>query len=273
MASKKKTRIIINTYNKKAKENIHQLLVEYLEEAGAVECTDALLTCVDELVKNAIKANYKYLIIRKELVQKIFNTEMSPNVRLRMGRDDFEKYASSIVSDGHISAEVREILDQESVYISLSNRAYDENRELAEDEMRKISRLYSYRNIRNEIRSGAITTTLKIERANGHLVITVSNTAPILSQDLQRIEQKRNEYLHYQAAGREHEFFVNNIDTSESGFGLGYAVIISSLIGMGLDVNDVLSIEPDELTTVRLTLPVGSMQRSLSREVELMPAV
>ncbi|HDP81451.1 MAG TPA: hypothetical protein ENN21_11470 [Spirochaetes bacterium] len=271
MASRKGTRVIINTYNKKAKEHIKAILRDFLDDDGAAECAEPLLTCVDELVKNAIKANYKYLVIRREIARRVFNRKLADGVRLRMGKEHFERAAVEIAKDGNVSAKVREILDQESVYIALSNRAYDEKREFDGEEQKKISSLDRFQSIRKEIRGGEIKTILAIERRNGRLSITVTNTAPILTRDLQRIEEKRREYIQYLAEGREHEFFINNIDTSESGFGLGYAVITSCLCGLGIQADEALVIEPSDETTVRLLVSTEKMRHSTDREVELVP--
>jgi len=271
MASKKGTRIIINTYNKKAKEHIKAILRDFLDDDGAAECAEPLLTCVDELVKNAIKANYKYLVIRRELARRVFNKKLADGVRLRIGKEHFGKAAVEIVKDSNVAEEVSEILDQESGYIALSNRAYDEKREFDGEEREKISSLERFQGIRKEIRGGEIKTILAIERHGGRLSITVTNTAPILARDLRRIEEKRREYVQYLAEGREHEFFINNIDTSESGFGLGYAVITSCLSGLGVQADDALVIEPSDETTVRLSVSLEKMRHSTDREVELVP--
>lgn len=64
---RKTTTAVVKTYNKNAREHIHEILRTYLDDAGVVEYTETLLACVDELIKNAVKANYKYVLVKNEL--------------------------------------------------------------------------------------------------------------------------------------------------------------------------------------------------------------
>ena len=71
----------------------------------------------------------------------------------------------------------------------------------------------------------------------------------------------RDEYRKYKDAGKEYEFFINNIDTSESGFGLGYAKIDSHLSSMGLDVQSAITIISANNTTAMLSLPLATLKK------------
>ncbi len=270
---KKTTTAVVKTYNKYAREHIHGILRAYLDDAGVVEYTEPLLACVDELIKNAVKANYKYVLVKNEISMGMNRGETKNNTLSGIDTERYRVSAGEILQSGEISARVRQILDEESIYISLSNKMRDEKRSYREDEKRMITSLHRFMTVKKEIQEGGISTVMKIARTPGELVLSVNNTAPILDGDLERIERKRCEHLECLREGREHDFFINNIDTSDSGFGLGYAVINSCLYGMGLDPGRCLSINPVPDTTVCLRLPIKEMQYAFSREVELEPAV
>jgi len=270
---RKTTTAVVKTYNKNAREHIHGILRAYLDDAGVVEYTEPLLACVDELIKNAVKANYKYLLLKDELSSGINSGENGNNTMNGIDAERYRFSAGEILQGGEISARVRRILDEESIYISLSNKMREERRSYREDEKRMIAALHRFMAVKREIQAGGISTVLKIARTPGELVLSVNNTAPMLDCDLERIERKRCEHLECLREGREHDFFINNIDTSDSGFGLGYAVINSCLYGMGLDPGRCLSIDTVPDTTVCLRLPIKEMQYAFSRDVELEPAV
>ena len=60
---------------------------------------------------------------------------------------------------------------------------------------------------------------------------------------------------------KEHEFFINNIDTSDSGFGLGYAKIDSFLSNMGLVPESSITIISANNTTALLALPLENLRK------------
>ena len=57
--------------------------------------------------------------------------------------------------------------------------------------------------------------------------IRVTNSSPMLDSDLTRIHEKLRDFRKYREESREHEFFMTNLDTSQGGFGFGYAIIDS----------------------------------------------
>ena len=84
----------------------------------------------------------------------------------------------------------------------------------------------------------------------------VTNSSPILESDLRRIYEKRDEFRKCREEDRQQEFFLNNLDTSESGFGLGYATIDSYLTDLGLEPYSTIQIIAAADTTVILSLPI-----------------
>jgi len=106
-----------------------------------------------------------------------------------------------------------------------------------------------------------IQILLKIDLRDDYIYIEITNTAPILSHDLQRIYDKREEYRKYKNENRENEFFINNIDTSDSGFGLGYAKIDSYLYNLGIEPDKAVTVISINNTTAMLSIPVEALKK------------
>ncbi|HPU88326.1 MAG TPA: hypothetical protein PL088_08030 [Spirochaetota bacterium] len=269
--NKKKVTGIIRVYSRKARDQIVGIGSEFFNEAGIADCAEDVFACVDELIKNAVKANYKFLLIMDRIQEDL--------IRDNPGRDAddikrqtydiikdkkmFDRIASRIVSSEEISQTVREILNQESQQLSIKNRSYDEHRAVTAEERASIGTLDKLTRIRTEMKERDIKILLKIEYDGDFIYIEVTNTAPIMTQDMNRIHEKRDEYRQYRMEGREYEFFINNIDTSDSGFGLGYAKIDSFLTSMGLDADRSISIISANNTTVMLSIPVSALRERM----------
>jgi hypothetical protein len=258
----------IQTYTRRARDSLLQIKDKYFTNLGLGRYPAMIFPCIDELIKNAIKANYKYVLIRDRIADTM--AEEQPH----RDRESIEQEVSSIVNnpsrfnaraeeilENHqISAEVRELLNEESKFINIKNRAYLEERDLTPDEKKEIESMKKLAAMRKRIRDLDIRVILKIQHDEDHIHIEITNTAPILQRDLDRITEKRSEYDRCRREEREHEFFINNLDTSESGFGLGYATIDSTLAGLGLEPTESLKILSAADTTVMLSLPVKELK-------------
>jgi len=259
----------IQTYSFKARDKIIEAGMQFLKAAGLESLSSELFSCVDELIKNAVKANYKFLLIRDGIFDSIQNNnpgKKDSEIELEIGeiikdQKKFDSMAAEIVKTEDVSAIVREILNQESKLLTIKNRAYKEGRSFTDEEKEKIAGLRLITIIRNKIKERNIKIILKIQADKDFIYIEVTNTAPILTGDLQRIYKKREEHQRYKDEAREHEFFIDNLDTSESGFGLGYAKIDVILANWGLDVNRAVTIISSINTTVMLTLPVEELRK------------
>ncbi len=267
MSDKKKVTGIIQIYSKKARQQIIDIGMQFFQAAGISEYAEDVFACVDELIKNAVKANYKFLLIADKLRDKLLreNGISSAEVEARLSemiksRDAYDQSASEIAVKEDISDTVREILNEESKYLSIKNRIFDEDRTYTEEEKRIITNLKKFMKIRKNLREKNIRILMKVEADQDYIYIEVTNTAPIMTHDLNRIYDKRDEYRHYREIGREYEFFINNIDTSDSGFGLGYAKIDSFLANMGLDTESSVTIVSANSTTAMLSLPLNQLR-------------
>jgi hypothetical protein len=160
---------------------------------------------------------------------------------------------------------VREILDEESKLLTIKNTAYLEKREYTAREKEIISGLDKINSIRKKIKERNIKIMLRIQADSDYMYIDVTNTAPILTRDIKRIHEKRDEHRRYRDEGREHEFFIDNIDTSESGFGLGYAKIDAILNSWGITNIMAITIISAINTTVMMILPVDILREHLKK--------
>ena len=73
----------IQIYSMKARDRMVDVSRKFLNRLGLVEILDDLFSCVDELIKNAVKANYKYILLKDKVIEQITksNQEKSPELR------------------------------------------------------------------------------------------------------------------------------------------------------------------------------------------------
>jgi hypothetical protein len=259
----------IQVYSRKTRDEIMKSGGSILSWAGLEGMTSDLFSCVDELIKNAVKANYKYILLRDRILTKLGQLrpdkspeEISQNIDSLMKHpENFNRMAEDILKKEDLSAIVREILNEESRLLSIKNSAYLENRRQTAEEQKEILRLTMLRDMHKQIRDQGIKIILCIQADEDFMYIEVTNTAPILTRDINRIHEKRDEHRRYRDEGREHEFFVDNIDTSESGFGLGYAKIDVILYNLGVTGERAITIISSINTTVMLTLPMDQLKK------------
>jgi hypothetical protein len=265
---KKKVTGIIQTYSRRARDSIMLVGDEFFREAGLERYLDDVFACVDELIKNAVKANYKFVLILEKLADQI--RDENPGIEEdeiynRMNaiiRDKarYDKVAEEITANDEIAHTVRGLLNEESVLIRIKNKTYQDKRDLNQEEIGKIESLVGLQKVRTEIEKRKIHVRVVMEMDDAYIYIEVTNNAPIMEKDLNRIYEKRDEYRVFRDEGREHEFYLNNLDTSDSGFGLGYATIDSFLSNMKLDPYRAIQIIAASNTTVILSLPIAALQ-------------
>ncbi len=263
----------IRVYSRKARDEIVQAGERILTPERLEALTPDLFACVDELIKNAVKSNYKYLLLRQSMLARLSQMrpdksaeEINININTLMKHgENFNRMAEEILKKEDLSGTVRDILNEESRLLSIKNRAYLEKRQYTDKEIEEILDLTRIRDIRQLIKERDIKIILRIQADSDYLYVEVTNTAPILTRDINRIHEKRDEHRRYRDEGREHQFFVDNIDTSESGFGLGYAKIDSILFNMGITGERSITIISSINTTVLLTLPMDQLREHFGK--------
>lgn len=269
MSEGKRVSGAVQVYSTQARDQIHAIGQRFFREMGISNFMDDVFCCVDELIKNAVKANYKLLLIMEHMYG--MNARMNPGASPQeirnaildtlSDRNAYDNIAAEIIRRDNISGMVREVLNEEARHLAVKNRVYQENRAYSPDEREVLSRLKNLQKIRAGMKERDFKIVLTMEANEGVIYISVTNTAPILSNDLARILEKRREHRQCREEGREYEFFVNNIDTSESGFGLGYATIDCHLLNMGINPEHAIDIDSNRDTTVRLALPIEALMK------------
>jgi hypothetical protein len=261
----------IQAYSRRARDLIIEAGQKVLLEAGIEGLGTELFACVDELIKNAVKANYKFLLLRERITEN-FRKLWPDKTPAEIAEDiddliklpeSFNRLAIEVLHSEDISGKVREILNEEATLLDIKNHAYLEKRAYTAAELETIRGLKHINDIRARIKEHGIKIILKIQSDAHFIYIEVTNTAPILARDLERVHEKREEHRRYRKEGREHEFFIENLDESESGFGLGYAKIDVILYNWGLDPERAVTLISSINTTVMLTLPIDELKSSV----------
>jgi len=262
----------VQAYSKRTREDLLKIGEYLFETAGIKSVFREVYSCVDELIKNAVKANYKYLLIIDQLEKKLKkeNPEFSDEKIKDMvelivkNKSEYDREAEKILKIEKISNFVREVLNEEAIQIRIKNKIYDQKRDYTDEEFNTLKGLKKINMIRHEMKKRSIDVLVKYDLDEDYIYIEVTNTSPILETDLRRIYAKRDEFKLCVEENRQQEFFLNNLDTSESGFGLGYATIDSYLSDIGLVPYNTIQIIAAMDTTVILSLPIEKLKERAS---------
>ncbi len=258
----------IQTYSAAAREKIIQAGRKILLPDGIAYIANEIFSCVDEIIKNAVKANYKFVLVRDRMYADIAARDPSlsaAEIENELGgilkvQESYDFLAEQILRSGDISRRVRTILDEEAVLLKIKHICAAEKRTFSGTENLMLSKLTNLNDMRRRMKETGVKIMLKVQSDGDFAYIEITNTAPILTRDLNRIYHKRDEHRRYRAEGREYEFFTENLDTSDSGFGLGYAKIDAILNSWGLDTERAVTIISSINTTVLITLPVSELR-------------
>ena len=217
------------------------------------------------MIKNALKSNYKFLLlwsaIRDRLEQahpEYGSTELDEWLRevFFSGEDRLLEQHLARVADQseRIRAQVRRLLDLENRYVRdgglPAHDILEVDDRFADSELRP---LLETKRLAHRLQ---IHAHFGIERSSDQLLVTIANDSPILQEDVERISMVRSKFRAYQASGRQQEFFIENLDTSGGGHGLGYAIMDSILSEMNLDPERSLYLIAATRTMVLLVLPL-----------------
>jgi len=216
----------------------------------------AFQSIVDELAKNALKANYKYVLIRRR-IQESADAESHGSVL-----EDAMRYNEFLADHPDfaqgLTADLRRVLDQEGLWIRERNRR-NEDRAVAAADEEKLKATDDYRAMYREVRDSRIYLEIRLTLRQNLLFIEVINRAPILFSDLDRIHDRRAEFRRYKEEGREIDFFLGHMDGTDAGAGYGYATIDSHLIQMGQDPDRALVILPLHSTNIMLIINLNTL--------------
>lgn len=220
--------LALNSYGKKrVRFVVEQVLKRYDQE----EYLDDLFLSVMELSFNAVKANYAYIIVL-DRIRRMLNYKVEQiNLESIWKSQYMQTMYRSFIAHPATSEQVKEVIRGEADVFRVMEAAAAEDRELTPEEKDRISRDMGTINmaIREKIKA-----TLNMSLSDNRLIIDIINDAPITREGLDRIQMKRERFREYHDSDRIAEFYMENLDTTESA-GFGAAMIDSRLLQWGLD--------------------------------------
>lgn len=244
-------------------EWLRENLASMVQDTWLDEQKEILFHICDELVKNGFKSNYKFLLIwldtRKKVMQsKAKMTGKEADEWLReiffSGVDELIRTHFDYAIDGDIPDRLRRLLDLQSILLERKRSGtrspmpewVDHSRDALKDYV-AVDRLARLLNIKVAVR---------MEKSSDELIIQIENDAPILNRDLERIQKVREKFKSHIAAGTEDQFFLENMDTSGGGHGLGYPLMDTILHSLSLDPEQSLFLISASRTMILLRLPL-----------------
>ncbi len=219
---------------KKGKHGLSFIIDEILRKYNAKELKDDVFAILCELIFNAIKANYKFILVKDRLSEYLKENETDKSIDEIFSEPELlEKYLDKIDLES-IQQQVREILSGEEAVTKIQEKAHKEGRKLSIDERKEIRRKLS---TMFEARKRNINVYLSFNFDDDSLIIDVINTAPIFQRDLERIKDKRSKFRKYYDEDRQQDFYVENLDETESA-GFGAAMIDARFLENGIDPSE-----------------------------------
>ena len=260
-------RIRILLWTRRSREVLREKLGELLTDVPE-ELVQVLSVVVDELAKNAIKANHKHLLIRRRIVDALRASaglrQEEALLRATEICGDTASYNEFLdehpeVAEG-LTTELGQILRQESIWIDLRNKKHSGQAQSDED-TRKLAGTVDFRTIYREVQGKRVYVEFRASRTDDQLWMEIVNAAPIIRHDLERIEEKRQLFKTHREAGTEYEFFMTAMDNSDGGSGFGYATIDTHLASLGLEPLDALRIISLHSTNAMLHLNLAQLPK------------
>ena len=265
LSSNNTTRIRILLWSRNSRDEVIKRLEAHLPDTLHGHLP-GIVSILDELVKNAVKANHKHILIRDRIAEALIADGLdAAGVRNQVtdiceDTYNFNKFVAEhpAVLD-NIGTDLSRILRQESVWLNLRNKNLRFVSQLSAEEKEKIRATEEYSRIHQRLKSHEFYVEIRTKRNDDLLWVEIINTAPILDSDLKRLQEKREIFKTHRENGTEYEFFMNQVDTSEGGSGFGYATIDTQLANMGLDPMDALFVISLHGTNAMLKLNFNQM--------------
>ncbi|MEK6796517.1 MAG: hypothetical protein AABZ39_17195 [Spirochaetota bacterium] len=217
----------LNTFGK---SRLRVVINGILEGMGKSEIAEDVYASILELAFNAIKANYAHVITLGLLKQKF--------------PDRMEKILAKGYFDDRVlmktylwyiaSTEVHDRVKDALRYEAQIFREFEKSTGDAPITAAQKEELYKKLPMLMRTIDEQVKITLRAAHTGGKLVFDIINDAPITRIGLERIRQKREKFRQYFNDDRVSDFYIENLDESESA-GFGSAMIDSRLINMGLD--------------------------------------
>ena len=256
--------IHIRTFSPKTAEMIRHNLTESFNNLWLSQHAEEIFRICDELIKNGIKSNYKTILYWME-ARKRFQ-EKNPDLSIDeiddwlyevfySGEDGLVSIQFNRIEKEKILKELRSVLTLEAMYI---------DHRMGRRNLAKPKILKDLVDIKRFCRKHNIGVQMKIESSSDQIQITITNDAPILNEDLERIQSIRSTFRRYQVEQKEDQFFLENINTEGGGHGLGYPLMDSVLTAMNLDPDTSLFLISATRTMILLNLPTTAPRVELN---------
>jgi hypothetical protein len=216
--------------NTRGKKKLRFLISEVMGSVGKPDYADDLSASVLELAFNALKANYAHAIVL-DFMKPLFDDRSEKFLDQNAFFSDrvLQRTYMGLVNSRNVNDKVREVLRLEKKVFDIHEKAAKQAREINEGEKSAIEgHLAAFAQIiRVKVKS-----TLRFVKTPTKVVIDVINDAPISDHGMERIRQKRLNFRKYHEENRVEQFYVDNLDESESA-GFGSAMIDSRLLQWG----------------------------------------
>lgn len=252
------TKIEIHTYSSKTIKVIQNTLQKYFSNTWLENHQREIFHICDELLKNAMKSNYKLVLLLFEL-KKIYKNSLKDLEKsgelmdwlkeiLFSGENILINHNIKKLNSNEISKKLSMLMHYEKFFIEYKRGDSQKNK--------KDKEIQTILSIKKVLKAFQIYTKFEIYKNPEFIHIMIQNGAPILEEDFFRILEKRKKFAEYVKQQKKEEFFVENIDTSGGGHGLGYPLIDSLLLDMGLKPEEHLYLISAKRTMVLLNLPI-----------------
>lgn len=277
--------IKINNYSKTTSQKIRELIQKYSPGTWLTDHGDELFQICDELIKNAVKSNYRFVL------QWLISRQKFMKENPELNSEEIDEKLYSIFFSGEtarleqhldqlgtkkeiIRSRVRELLDMEGVYgkykdtiqnhPELTDALGDDFDPMAINPLIKIKKLAKDLEIRIHFH---------IESTPDELIVMVANDSPMAEEDLEKINKIRDKFKEYHEKDREMEFFVEHMDTSGGGAGLGYAIMDAILYQLNLNPAETLFVVAATRTLILLSIPFQKKLAAQSESLHSQPPV
>lgn len=260
-------RIRILLWTRRTRNMVQSRLRDLLPPEHEHQLT-SLESILDELAKNALKANHKFLLIRNRMYVLMHRENESPDRTWGMVNEICNSTTNynAFLRDHKelltgLTEELTRILRQEAIWIDIRNKKYEHGRSISDRDRELLKKTPEFLAIFNDVKRRRSYVEFKGSRAGNSLWIEIINNAPMLQSDMDRIEIKRKQFKAHRDAGTEYDFFLNEMDTSGGGAGLGYATIDSHIAGLGIEPLDSLQIISLHSTNILVNLDLNKLRK------------
>ncbi len=252
------TKIEIYTYTNRSVAIIQETLKKYFLNTWLENYQNEIFHICDELIKNAIKSNYKLVLLIFELkeIYKKSLQELEQSGELFEWIKEILFSGENILINHNIKKINSEKISEKLKKLMYFEKSFIEFKNYHSKDMLKKKEIYLILTIKKILKKFQIFTKLEIYKNPEFIHIMIQNGAPILEEDFFRIIEKRKKFSEYVKQQKKEEFFIENIDTSGGGHGLGYPLIDALLLDLGLKPEEHLYLVSAKRTMILLNLPL-----------------